>query len=114
MITVSYFASKAPSDRKICIAKGRPRYFKGLSFRDFAPLNPHDLNDWQNRYRRELEARYPDALSLQAALGRIEDRVPNPILCCYEKDPAECHRTILAQFIQERLGLEVPEWAPGM
>jgi hypothetical protein len=112
MFMTSYFASKAPKERKVCIAKGRPRFFAGPSFKDFAPLNPHDLNDWRNRYRRELEARYPDAASLRAALDAIAAKTPDPILCCYEKDAGECHRTVLAQFIAQRLGIVVPEWTP--
>lgn len=113
MIAVSYFASKAPKERKVCIAKGKPRFFAGPVFKDFAPLDPHAPGDWRARYRRELEARYPDAASLRAALEMVASRTPDPILCCHEKDASECHRTILAGFIAERLGLHVPEWTPN-
>jgi len=111
MIAVSYFSSKAPKERKVCIAKKRPRFFSGPCVPEFAPENPWDLDNWQARYRGELETRFPDAASLQAVLDRIAGQTPEPILCCYEKAPSECHRTILAEFINERLGLNVQEWA---
>ena len=33
-------------------------------------------------------------------------------LLCYEHDPAECHRTIIAERVQEELGLRVEHLAP--
>jgi len=110
LVSVSYFASKAPADRKVCIAKKAPRYFRGPRFPEFAPAYPWDMKDWQARYRRELEVRFPDAASLRDSLARIEAATPDPILCCYEKAPSDCHRSILAGFIFDRLGLTVPEW----
>lgn len=35
---------------------------------------------------------------------------PEPILCCYEADASQCHRRILASYLKEMLGLDVPEW----
>lgn len=57
-IETSFFSSKAPKERKVCIAK------------------------WHR----------------------------NPILCCFELNPEECHRRVLAAFIKENINLDVPEW----
>lgn len=109
-IQTSYFASKAPALRKVCIAKWH-RNWRGPREPSFAPSNPK-AEDWAGAYRADLEARFPDAPSLEAALREVCKKVPEPILCCFEADPAECHRSVLAEFVRERLGLNVEEWQP--
>ena len=115
MITTSYFAGKAPASRKVCIALGRPRYFRkgGLHIKQLAPSNPRATN-WQDLYRLDLRTRFPKGRGLRELLSQIEKAVPNPVLCCYEKDIIECHRGILALYVQDWIGLEIPEWRPGL
>lgn len=108
MIQTSYFSSKAPKERKVCIAKWN-RFWSGPRAKLFAPSDPKAVN-WQASVRHDLESRFPTAERLQAYLAEIECDTPNPILCCYEKNPQECHRSVLAAFIEERLGFDVPEW----
>ncbi len=111
MVTTSYFASKAPKESKVCIAKKRPRFFPAgnLWVRELAPSNPW-ADDWAAAYRRDLETRFPQGRGLRELLAGIEASVPDPVLCCYEKDPATCHRSVLAEYIREHLGMEVNEW----
>lgn len=114
MIQTSYFASKAPSVRKVCIALKRPRFFHkgGLWVVELAPSNPW-AEDWQERYKRDLRNRFPTPDRLAEVLAWIEREVPDPILCCYEKNPEECHRRVLAAHAREVLGIEFPEWELG-
>lgn len=111
MIQVSFFKSRAPKERKVCIAKWA-RFWTGPKAERFAPSNPK-ANDWGASYRADLEKRFPTVESLRDYLEEIEAETPNPILCCYEVDPAECHRTILAEFIFKMLGVKVEEWQAG-
>ncbi len=108
MIQTSYFGSKAPKERKVCIAKWH-RGWTGPRASRLAPSNPKAV-DWSAAYRRDLEARFPDADSLRSYLHEIEQETPNPILCCFESDPNECHRRIFAAYVKELLGIEIPEW----
>lgn len=111
-IFMSYFASKAPQKRKVCIAKKTWRFAPGLpKAPQFAPANPW-VSDFANRYRAELDARFPNPEALLAALEEICAKTSEPILCCYEKDSQECHRSILAAYIQEKLGITIEEWQP--
>ena len=112
MIATSYFSNKsAPRERKVCIAKGYPRFLPGLpTAKLLAPSNPKAV-DWRGAYRADLEARFPTSEALREELERIEAIVRDPILCCYESDPNDCHRSVLAEFIRERLGIDVREWA---
>ncbi|MDL2268858.1 DUF488 domain-containing protein [Desulfosarcina sp. OttesenSCG-928-A07] len=111
-IAISYFQSKAPNERKVCIAKKPFRFLPGLMKAElFAPSNPW-AKDWQSSYLSDLKSRFPTPESLRVYLEGICRERQNPILCCYEKNPAECHRSILAAYIQEKLGITVPEWTP--
>ena len=111
-IKISYFSSKAPKERKVCIAKKPYRFMPKLPKAGFfAPSNPW-ANNWHEAYLADLNQRFPRPELLRQALEDICRETPDPILCCYEKDPAECHRSILAAFIKEKLGIEVSEWQP--
>lgn len=108
---VSYFKSAAPKHLKISIAKRPPRFFSGLHIMEFAPSDPFSAGDWRARYRADLDMRFPDDDALRTVLDRIQTAIPEgAILCCYEEDPATCHRTILAEVVRRRLGLELREW----
>jgi uncharacterized protein YeaO (DUF488 family) len=115
MITTSYFASKAPVERKVCIAKKWPRFFRkgNLWIKEFAPSDPW-AKDWRRLYRADLQFRFPDQESLRAKLEEINAIVHDPILCCYEKDVAECHRGELAKYITQTLGISIHEWREGL
>lgn len=110
IIMTSYFSSKAPGERKVCIAKWN-RYWSGPRAKLFAPEDPK-AKEWEQAYRANLEARFPTAAILQAYLDLVCGNTPDPILCCYEKRPEDCHRGILAAYITSMLGIAVPEW-PG-
>ncbi len=109
MIYTSYFSSKAPRERKVSIAKWPPRYFAGLRAKLFAPSNPK-AEDWEAAYKQDLLTRFPSADILHSYLESIEAEVKNPILCCFEADKNECHRSILAAFIKEQLKRDIEEW----
>lgn len=111
MLQTSYFSSKAPRDRKVAIAKYPPRFWSGPRAPKFAPTNPK-AEDWESAYQQDLEERFPEGAGLAEYLREIEAKTPNAILCCYETDPRQCHRSILAAYIEKILGLTVPEWKP--
>ena len=98
-IETSFFSSKAPKERKVCIAKWH-RNWSGPRAERFAPSDPNAV-DWKAAYRKELESRFPTPSSLRLYLQEIEKRTPDPILCCFELNPEECHRRVLAAFIKE-------------
>lgn len=108
MIETSYFSSQAPAHRKVCIAKWH-RNWKGAKASKFAPSNPKAF-DWKTAYWQDLASRFPTAEKLQCYLDEVQKTTQNPILCCFEVNPEECHRHILAAFIREKLGQEVKEW----
>lgn len=109
IITTSYFASTAPTQRKVCIAKKKPRSFKGLHVLKLAPSHPWAKN-WQQSYMSDLQTRFPGGQGLAELLQQIAGQIPAPILCCYEKNPDQCHRHLLAEYIATHLHISVGEW----
>lgn len=109
MIQTSFFGSKAPRDHKVSIAKWPPKYWSGPRAPKLAPSNPK-AQDWATAYRRDLDDRFPTESSLRLYLQGIERETPDPILCCFEADPDQCHRRVLAAYIKEKLNWDVPEW----
>ena len=64
-------------------------------FKDRTGTGAHNLDEEYNRgYINEVEGKIREAL---VKLGTIK----NPILLCYEKDPSQCHRSLLANYINE-------------
>ena len=79
-IETSFFSSKAPKERKVCIAKWH-RNWSGPRAERFAPSDPNAV-DWKAAYRKELESRFPTPSSLRLYLqeNREADTGPNPLL----------------------------------
>lgn len=110
MIQTSYFSSKAPRGRKVAIAKYPPRFWQGQRAPKLAPTNPKAEN-WRECYLNDLAGRFPEGAGLREYLEEIAARTPEPILCCYEADPDQCHRRVLAEYAKKWLGIDIPEWS---
>lgn len=110
MIQTSYFSGKAPQGRKVSIAKWPPRGWKGPRANRLAPSNPKAEN-WRECYLKDLAERFPEGKGLREYLDEIAVRTPEPILCCYEADPEQCHRRVLAEYAKIWLGMDMPEWS---
>ena len=108
-ISLSYFSSHAPRERKVCIAKYPPRYWTGPRAPLLAPSNPK-APDWRQAYRLDMAARFAAGPQLGEYLMEIARMTPRPILCCYERVPEDCHRSILAAIMREMLDWDAREW----
>lgn len=63
--------------------------------------------DWERfkaRYLQLLETRGYSAWAELINSGR------DIVLVCYEKDPAQCHRSVLSEWLNNHYGLSVKEW----
>jgi hypothetical protein len=102
------------------ISRGTPRGNPGFRYRLARELAPsraafalEDREAFEEAYTRQLEEIGPRAI-----LERLEalSRGRPTILLCWERllDSGEwCHRRMLADYLRERAGIEVPEVAPG-
>ncbi len=51
---------------------------------------------------------------IRARIERVARAHPDRplLLCCFEKDPADCHRGLLSRWWKEQTGGAIPEWEP--
>lgn len=91
-----------------------PRWFNGISLKQVAPTksilfaNGQTQEDYIRRYRSEVLSRQ----DMQQFLKTVEQTSggQDVALCCYEKPEDFCHRHILADWIKEKLGIEISEY----
>lgn len=114
MIYTTYYAKLSklpPSIRPISISVGCP--VAGLlRIPELAPdwdavQAYKQTGDWaafRTAYLAKLNAIPPARLATLFPAGDIA-------LVCYEKDPTVCHRSIMAEWLGERLGVTIKEWS---
>lgn len=116
--TASFFTYKGPG--RISIARYAPRGTPA-GFRAFKALAPGDWfnkvtwDEYVPRYNAEILGRLEPKETL-AKLQELAGEGNIPTLLCWEKPPIvpgnECHRRLVADWFQQRLGIDVPEFVP--
>jgi hypothetical protein len=99
----------------IGISRGKPRRTAFL-YRVMRELEPSNevwnapADDWRDLYGAQLEA-----IGAEAILARIADLSGGKpaVLLCWEPDGADCHRSLVAGYLEREAGVEVPELKPG-
>jgi hypothetical protein len=112
-VKTSYFANrKAVADpHAVAISRGVPKWFKGRVYDPLRPswqlvegaksgAIPHD--EYEHRYRAEILALLEPA-TVRRELG------DDAILLCWERPGEPCHRRMVARWLEDALGSEVPE-----
>ena len=105
MITTSNFAKSGKHQDAVAISQGVPRFYRVKRYLPLAPprslLNAKDPELFNREYRKQLESL--DAKQVAQALG------PDAILLCWESFNVRCHRRLVAEWLEEKLGIVVPE-----
>lgn len=100
----------------ICIARGAPRGRRGRRFPGLAPgkwFRSVELEEYLERYDEEVLGVLDPAEILEKLQGLVEPH--EPVLLCWETTPLDgglenwCHRRIVADWLQDSLGIVVPE-----
>ncbi len=114
MKTSSFFSPSLPSEGRISIARFAPRrHPKGYRvYSKLAPgkwFNSVDEAMYRKLFAEQLLARDPQTVwdELHALAGASE-----PILLCWEEPGIFCHRRLVAAWLEENLGVTVPEMEP--
>ena len=63
----------------------------------------------EEQYEKQYRERVLSKLDPQ----KIYDTLKGQVLLCWENPGEFCHRRIVAAWIEENLGIEVPEWKQG-
>jgi len=117
-IYTSYFANgKKLSEAGVMmigITLYPPKWFYGPNLREVAPtyalFQISDAPDevYNPRFRNEVLAK----VNPQEFYKKLNDigKGKDIALCCYEKPDEKCHRFLVAQWLEESLGIKVPEF----
>ena len=114
-IQTSYFAIKADDECAISISQGEPNFYHGLSYKPLAPpwniiMDYKKDGNWQKyvqRYYEEvLDQLHPEEVfdNIMILGGH------HAVLLCWEKYPEHCHRSLVANWLNVALDLQIREF----
>ena len=87
------------------IARGTPRAYRGRSFKALAPTRAM-LKLPREEYNRQFDA-ILDSLEAQQVYEELGE---NAVLLCWEAPRFWCHRRRVAEWLEESLGVSIPEY----
>ena len=94
MITTSNFAKSGKHPDAVAISQGVPRFYRVKRYLPLAPprwlLKAKDPELFDREYRKQLEG-------------------SDAILLCWESFNVRCHRRLVAEWLEEKLGIVVSE-----
>jgi uncharacterized protein YeaO (DUF488 family) len=107
----SSFARSGSHPRAVAISRTQPRGWTGRVYEPLAPSwrlvqeaksGAIDEDEYIRRYRAEVLSKL-DPVRVYADLG------DDAVLLCWENSGAFCHRRLVAEWFEDRLGVSVPE-----
>jgi hypothetical protein len=89
----------------VSISVGVPKWFKGHVEKRLAPT-------WvmMKKPREVYDSMFAEALSKLDAERIVKSLPENPVLLCYEAHNDWCHRRMVAEWLENEMGIVVPEW----
>lgn len=115
-IYTSYFANgkklRKNGIKMIGIALFPPKWFYGPTLREVAPtysiLHEESHEVYTARFKKEVLAKVDPKMFVEV-VERISQGT-DVALCCFERPDDFCHRHIVAEWLNEKLGLNVEEF----
>jgi uncharacterized protein YeaO (DUF488 family) len=114
VIYTSYFAKVKALNKKgietIGIAVSPPQFYYGQHYKELAPRF-NMLRMSNERYDVEFKKMLSrlDPKTVVEDLKKLS-KGKDIALLCFEKDPLECHRSMVATWLERNLGIEVKEF----
>lgn len=117
ILFTSYFgkqARKYDSNKiYVSIAVGNPKYELPFELKHLNEVKPYGLT-WKYE-GEEFERKYIERLErigldrILRAISSLAEEDKDIVFLCFEKNPQDCHRSILARWISERTGEVIDE-----
>lgn len=105
MICTSNFATAGSHPQAVAISRGVPKGFTGRRYKALAPpwalLKQHNPTLFDQEYSKQL--RDLDPREVYRDLG------DGAVLLCWESFNIRCHRRMVAEWLEQALGVEIPE-----
>lgn len=90
--------------RPVGISVGRPRWYKGPGYEPLFPTRAMlkmPIEEYDRRYHEILANLDPQQV--------FEDLGENAVMLCWEKPNVRCHRRLVAEWLENALGITIPE-----
>jgi len=112
-IYTSNYARNSNNPHAVSISASSPPHFEGKRINLLAPTWDMIKKYKQGKINEEQYSQlYIDLLkSRNLTPESIYNSIPHrTVMLCYEKRGDFCHRRVLAEWIEQALGVEIPEW----
>jgi len=87
------------------------RYVELLSTAPWGIFKVASMQEFRPRYRQRLHQRF-ERIRSEIEQLRAENPDRKLVLCCYDRDPARCHRSLFAEWWTQKTGEDVVELSP--
>jgi len=109
-LNTSYFAKSGKHPKAVCIAAGRPHFYKGRIYTKLGPKlwffkkykKDGDEAFYTKQYHKEVLSKL-NPIKVYKELGK------DAILLCWEGPDKFCHRHIVAEWLSINLGITITE-----
>ncbi len=102
----SNFFKNGRHPKAVAISRGVPKWYKGRRYLKLAPswelIRIKNPKKFTQLYHKHI-LNHLDPEVIYKELGQ------DAILLCWEKPGEFCHRRVVARWLEEKLGIEVPE-----
>lgn len=109
-MNTSYFGKSSGHPRAVSISGKAPEDFHGREYKQLAPkywfFKKYKLDGDAEFYTAQYQAEVLDLLDPKEVLRDLGE---DAVLLCYEKPGQFCHRRLVAEWLEEKLGIEVKE-----
>jgi len=97
-------------NKGVAICVYPPNNWTGPRFLPLEPSRDMFFNVKQGRITREEYIKQYNEQLEKLDAKEVYEVLKNNVLLCWENSGAFCHRILVAQWIKDKLGIEVPEW----
>lgn len=106
----SNFAKNGNKIKSVSIARGAPKWYRGKTILKLAPSWDIVMKHKNGLITdAEYTTRYYNEVLNNIDPQKVYDYLKGHILLCWEKSGDFCHRRIVAEWIENKLGIEVRE-----
>jgi len=111
IMKTSYFAICAKHPNAVSIASKSPPWYTGREYKKLAPLY-----SFFKKYKEDGDEEYYTEQFFKQVLDKLDPQKvfdelgPDAILLCYEAPGKFCHRRLVAQWLFDKLGIDIPEY----
>lgn len=109
-MNTSYYSKSAKNPNAVSIAGKAPDWYTGREYKELAPKywffakykQDHDEKFYTEQFQKEVL----DQLDPQQVFNDLGE---NAVILCWEAAGKFCHRRLVAKWLEEKLGIQVPE-----